>query len=717
MPHGRIERAFLYCSFFAVLLGARSASHSADVSSVLLNELPGRALRLRGSKGVTFNTLASGNSHDLGTHADSTRARGEEAAGTEAFLSESAGFWGPQQREASEFFFVKYSRKRGDVVRARIHQISGNSFLQYFPMDTFLVSLPRSKARWISALSEVQGVYELASTVKAASNLVSNSDPVSIPNEEQRHGTAEGARATASELRTSSVPPDDVVTLDVLAYSHLPREVHSKDWENSLRAGSLRGLIRRLVFEEGGHITLEVHRRVEARVLRWIQSRQDVYWMERRSKRRLQRKGFREAESKLRNKYGIPSALGTSAQAEAVIWSKGLRGQGQIVSVMDTGLDFDNCFFNDTSSNLSTCAGGYTCEWSGQHRKIAGYRVFAGASVGDEDGHGTHVAGSLAGDARNEGLRQYGGIAPEAKLLIEDFSNGVDDTLYIPDDLYSSVFPQSYARGARVHTNSWGSRTREYSITSMEVDKFVHEHPDFLVIFAAGNDGPGSMTVDNPANSKNGIAVGSSENQMEAYGSPVSYHLRLATPAQANDMQVTIVAASFGAVFDTSTQLSANLVRMHPEDGCSSASNANDLAGNVALLVRGACAFQLQAWYAAQAGAIAVVIAHNASGSAAFEMPASRDVEHVSILAVMIGYTHGSILRAYADYGNAVVPSPPSVRCLPLAMSGTDIGCGAARSRCLSKSFTAWTTSRCTQVSSFRSFAMRCKMLTWLRFH
>jgi len=41
----------------------------------------------------------------------------------------------------------------------------------------------------------------------------------------------------------------------------------------------------------------------------------------------------------------------------------------------------------------------------------------------------------------------------------------------------------------------------------MEVDQFVYDHPDYLVLVAAGNSGPGPQTVGSPATAKNILAV------------------------------------------------------------------------------------------------------------------------------------------------------------------------------------------------------------------
>ncbi|MBK7305396.1 MAG: S8 family serine peptidase [Saprospiraceae bacterium] len=44
--------------------------------------------------------------------------------------------------------------------------------------------------------------------------------------------------------------------------------------------------------------------------------------------------------------------------------------------------------------------------------------------------------------------------------------------------------------GDRIHNNSWGANTESYyTVNSLEVDDFVYNHKDMLLIFSAGNDG------------------------------------------------------------------------------------------------------------------------------------------------------------------------------------------------------------------------------------
>ena len=94
--------------------------------------------------------------------------------------------------------------------------------------------------------------------------------------------------------------------------------------------------------------------------------------------------------------------------------------------------------------------------------------------------------------------------------------------LSVPE-LYDEVFPAAYKSGARVHSNSWKDGVDAYNSYSYDVDAFTYKNDDFVVLFAAGNQGgQGLSSVATPSNAKNCIAVGASELRDPSTDSPLS---------------------------------------------------------------------------------------------------------------------------------------------------------------------------------------------------
>mmetsp|Transcript_18803 Transcript_18803/g.38949 ORF Transcript_18803/g.38949 Transcript_18803/m.38949 type:complete len:971 (-) Transcript_18803:482-3394(-) len=187
----------------------------------------------------------------------------------------------------------------------------------------------------------------------------------------------------------------------------------------------------------------------------------------------------------------------------------GLNGTNQIVALSDTGLDTDNCFFFD--ENESVAVSRYGDDSNHGHRKVVQYVSYQD----DKDvlsGHGTHVAGSIAGHA--PGTDGAGnGMAPAAKIAF--FDMGKESGLRSPP--WSILFSAGYtAANAKIHSISWGyPNPAQYGSSESLMDEFIFDNNDFLVVIAAGNHGrddDGASTIVSPGLSKNAIAVGASLN-------------------------------------------------------------------------------------------------------------------------------------------------------------------------------------------------------------
>ena len=107
----------------------------------------------------------------------------------------------------------------------------------------------------------------------------------------------------------------------------------------------------------------------------------------------------------------------------------------------------------------------------------------------------------MLGDGSRGG---YAGVAPQAELIFQAMENDNNGQFLSPSLNY--ILNQAYSQGARIHTNSWGSSQAsdqgKYTSSAEDIDDrtaaYDRTHANqegLLVLFAAGNDGPGTGTV------------------------------------------------------------------------------------------------------------------------------------------------------------------------------------------------------------------------------
>jgi hypothetical protein len=146
------------------------------------------------------------------------------------------------------------------------------------------------------------------------------------------------------------------------------------------------------------------------------------------------------------------------------------------------------------------------------------------------DGHGTlnaHIIGGFdAGTnfpfADSAGFAYGLGVCPFARLG----ASVVFDSDYWTYPSFPQLEADAYNSGARVNNNSWGDYEADgmYGSDSQEYDALVRDaqpagssyptpgNQEMVILFAAGNFGPGGQTVDQPGTAKNVITVGSADN-------------------------------------------------------------------------------------------------------------------------------------------------------------------------------------------------------------
>ncbi|MGB1461289.1 MAG: S8 family serine peptidase [Candidatus Thalassarchaeaceae archaeon] len=184
-----------------------------------------------------------------------------------------------------------------------------------------------------------------------------------------------------------------------------------------------------------------------------------------------------------------------------------LSGDGVIVAVMDSGLD--NAAECNGISHCNSVNSGINADFSGRIRGVVSYAGSTCATKGgcgpdDNNGHGTHVAGSVLGDGSNSPVGwDNAGMAPGAQLFMQSVGWKSTDSALAPPS-YGDGFQEAYNAGARVHTNSWGTPPdcategnlnsglwclQLYSATTESLDTAAHQYQDLTILFSMGNDG------------------------------------------------------------------------------------------------------------------------------------------------------------------------------------------------------------------------------------
>lgn len=246
---------------------------------------------------------------------------------------------------------------------------------------------------------------------------------------------------------------------------------------------------------------------------------------------------------------------------------RGLTGAGQVGAASDSGLDvYDfagagdpndaGCYFRDDGADGATAN---QLAPGPAHRKVVGYTVpeGAGGDFTDDNGHGTHVVGSIVGDQAPWGaLSPSDGQAHEARIFFQDLNDDGSNSVYAPAD-YRLMFGQTYDFNGdgvyqpdlepRTHSNSWGGVDSTYDAGSAQADDFMWTHPDFLILFAAGNQGPAPATIGSPATAKSIVTVGATENGQGNPDNVASFSSHGPVPVS-QLLKPTIVAPGDGVV-------------------------------------------------------------------------------------------------------------------------------------------------------------------------
>ncbi|MEV3854748.1 S8 family serine peptidase [Streptomyces sp. NPDC050095] len=165
-------------------------------------------------------------------------------------------------------------------------------------------------------------------------------------------------------------------------------------------------------------------------------------------------------------------------------WQAGFDGKGVKVAVVDTGVYADH---PDLAGKV-----------------IAAQNFSTSPDNVDHQGHGTHVASTIAGSGAKSGGK-YKGVAPGASIIA---AKVLDDTGSGSESDIIKGIDWSVAQGADIVNMSLGGPDSADSDPLEQTVDHYSESNGVLFAIAAGNEGPGASTVGSPGSADSALTVG-----------------------------------------------------------------------------------------------------------------------------------------------------------------------------------------------------------------
>jgi len=195
------------------------------------------------------------------------------------------------------------------------------------------------------------------------------------------------------------------------------------------------------------------------------------------------------------------------------LWYAGIMGSGLVLSTTDSGITTAHNQYYDAAYPITGPG-----VWP-NHRKVVGYKVYAGAAFADDpynQYHGTHVNCTVAGNDTLLGSSLYDGMSKQARIYFVDIGNASGGLVVQPDltPMYDSIH---LGRGLPYHilqhsgSWGWGNSSGTYLLQDASTDAYIYKNADFLNLYAAGNE-YSAMTIRNPGIAKNCLTIGATQN-------------------------------------------------------------------------------------------------------------------------------------------------------------------------------------------------------------
>jgi minor extracellular serine protease Vpr len=331
------------------------------------------------------------------------------------------------------------------------------------------------------------------------------------------------------------------------------------------------------------------------------------------------------------------------------LWESGFQGEGIKVGVIDSGIEHTHPFFQDPSLPMPE---GFPKEdegFEGQYtnNKVITARVYWPTEATPEaiSDHGTHVAGTIAGvrdyvDPTGAAKTPLSGVAPKAYLgnyNVFPCESCSAQSIYI-----AAAVEDAVRDGMDVINMSLGGTAEPGFDLLAEIVNAATE-AGVTVVIAAGNNGPGPMTIGSPGTADKVITVAAVANSHF-----IGQVIDVTVDGESKNLPVA-TAEPGGRITET---VNAPLHVVTDGNGLACEGISEDLSGKIAVIKRGACTFTTKGLAAQNANAEGVILINNAPGD-----PSGMLVEEsVTIPVVMVSLDDGEWITAGTETSASFVP-------------------------------------------------------------
>ena len=201
----------------------------------------------------------------------------------------------------------------------------------------------------------------------------------------------------------------------------------------------------------------------------------------------------------------IPTAVepGVTHTRAPLVWADGFTGQGVVVGAADTGYRWTHAALKNKYRGWDGVNANHDYNWHDSIHSSTGVCGANSPQPCDDNGHGTHTAGTAVGD---DGGTNQVGMAPGAKWIgcrNMNGGNGTPATYIECMEFFLAPYPVAGTpaqgdptKAPHVTNNSWGCPASEgCSALTLQQAVEAQQAAGILMVVSAGNSGSGCSTV------------------------------------------------------------------------------------------------------------------------------------------------------------------------------------------------------------------------------